>query len=61
MNNVVYVCSGNCQAVISKEQFNNGLTKCGTQSCDMYQKPFEKKEQCDICGKIFSENKIHTH
>ena len=30
-----YVCLGTCQAVITEEQYKNGLTKCGAKSCDL--------------------------
>lgn len=30
-----YVCLGTCQAVITEEQYKNGLTKCGAESCDL--------------------------
>jgi hypothetical protein len=46
-----YVCLGTCQAVITKEQYDNGLTKCGAESCDMYQKPFVKGQKSELTGK----------
>lgn len=41
-----YMCTGTCKAVITQEQYDNGLTKCGTKSCTMYGQPFvEMPEQ----------------
>ena len=34
-----YVCLGSCQAVVTEEQYKNGLTKCGTEECSMYGQP----------------------
>lgn len=39
---VAYVCEGTCRAQITKEQFDKGLTKCGTKSCTLYGKPFKR-------------------
>ena len=30
-----YVCLGTCQAVITEEQYKNGLTQCGTETCTL--------------------------
>lgn len=39
-----YMCTGTCKAVITKEQYDNGLTTCGTKECTMYGQPFVKVE-----------------
>lgn len=46
-----YVCMGACQAVISDEQYKNGLTACGAESCDMKGKPFVKGHKDQASGK----------
>ncbi len=35
-----YMCTGTCKAIITEEEYNNGLTKCGTKECTMYGQPF---------------------
>ena len=47
-----YVCLGTCQAVIDKDAFDKGLTKCGAESCDMYQKPFVKGHKDEATGSL---------
>ncbi|MBI2022846.1 hypothetical protein HYS97_03300 [Candidatus Daviesbacteria bacterium] len=42
MDKIHYRCSGSCKAIITKEQYDKGLRVCGTKSCNMYKKPFEK-------------------
>lgn len=37
-----YVCEGSCQARITQEQYDKGLTKCGEKNCNFYGKPFKK-------------------
>lgn len=44
-------CTGTCQAVISDEQYKNGLTKCGAESCDMKGQPFIKGHKSEVTGK----------
>lgn len=46
-----YVCLGTCQAVISEERYNAGLTKCGTESCTMYNKPFVEGKKSELTRK----------
>ena len=46
-----YVCLGSCQAVITAEQYKNGLTKCGAESCTMKGQPFVKGKKSDVTGK----------
>lgn len=38
-----YVCSGSCGAHITEEQYNGGLTVCGTEACTMKGQPFTEK------------------
>lgn len=46
-----YVCLGSCQAVITEEQYKNGLTKCGAKECTMYDKPFVEGKKSETTGK----------
>jgi hypothetical protein len=39
---VAYICEGTCKAQITQKQYDGGLTKCGTKSCNLYGKPFKK-------------------
>lgn len=56
-----YFCSGTCSAVITQEQYKNGLTKCGTNTCSYYSKPFEKGLYCSVCEKRIEEGEIANH
>jgi len=46
-----YVCLGTCQAVITEEQYANGLTQCGTKECTMFEKPFVHGHKSQETGK----------
>lgn len=46
-----YVCLGTCQAVITEEQYNNGLTKCGAEVCTMKGQPFVEGKRNEANGK----------
>jgi len=46
-----YVCLGTCQAVISEEKYKAGLTKCGTNECNMYDQPFVPGKKNEATGK----------
>ena len=61
MDEVVYICSGGCGAVISQEQYNQGLIVCGTEGCPHHGQPFEKRMKCSICGAIYKEGEPHSH
>lgn len=61
MSNQTYVCLGNCQAVISDQDYKNGLTACGNNVCENKGKPFSKGGKCTTCGKTFAENQKHQH
>lgn len=41
---IAYICEGTCQAQITRKQYDESLTKCGTKSCTLYGKPFKKAE-----------------
>ncbi len=61
MSQTVYVCPGNCQAEISEEQFKEGLTHCGAETCDKKGVPFEKRLKCEVCGAVYLPNQSHEH
>jgi len=61
MDKAVYVCIGSCKAEISEEEYNNGLSKCGTQGCSHFGHTFEKRKKCHICGAYYKEEESHTH
>lgn len=50
-NKKTYVCLGTCQAVVSEEQYNNGLTKCGAADCTMHGQPLVPGKKSDLTGK----------
>ena len=61
MDKTVYICTGGCGAVISQEQFDGGLTACGTEGCLHKGHTFEKRKQCAVCGAIYKEDEQHRH
>jgi hypothetical protein len=61
MSEVVYICTGGCGAVISKEQYDNGLTQCGADGCKNKGIEFEKRLKCSDCGFIYEETNTHNH
>ena len=50
-NDKTYVCLGTCQAVITQQEYNNGLTRCGADVCTMKNQPFVKGKKSQITGK----------
>lgn len=50
-----YVCLGACQAVITEEEYNAGLTACGNDTCDLKGQPFVKGHKSEETGKNVSE------
>ncbi len=46
-----HVCLGTCQAVISDEEYKNGLTKCGAEVCTMKGEPFVVGKKSEATGK----------
>ncbi|HWY79413.1 MAG TPA: hypothetical protein VNW29_03580 [Candidatus Sulfotelmatobacter sp.] len=46
-----YICLGTCQAVITEEQYKNGLTKCGAQGCSLEGHPFVPGKKNSETGK----------
>lgn len=52
-----YVCTGTCQAVVSEDEYNNGLTKCGAESCTMKGQPFVEGHKSEETGQNVAEEK----
>ncbi len=46
-----WVCTGTCKAVITDEQYKNGLTKCGAEVCTMKGQPFVKGQTAEVTQK----------
>ncbi len=44
-----YVCTGTCGAHITQDEFDGGLTACGTEGCTMKGQPFSE-ESADVHG-----------
>ena len=61
MSQTVYVCTGTCQAEISEEQFKEGLTHCGADTCDKKGVLFDKSQKCDTCGPVYPPAQPHEH
>lgn len=59
MDDTIYICTGGCGAVISEEQYEEGLTKCGADGCTHHGVPFEKRLKCDKCGELYKEDVDH--
>ena len=56
-----YFCTGTCGAVITKQQYDEGLKKCGAlQGCSMKGHPFVKCEHCPKCDQCVAKNTAHT-
>jgi hypothetical protein len=47
-NKKTYICHGTCAAHITEEEYNNGLTACGTEGCTMK-------------GQVFAEESTDEH
>ncbi len=61
MDEVIYICTGGCGAVISQEQHEGGLTACGAQGCQHHGIRFEKRMKCGECGELYKEGEAHEH
>lgn len=59
MSNQGYVCLGSCRALISEEQYKNGLTDCGSDSCKKKGQPFARGSKCKECGLTYAEGEVH--
>lgn len=57
----MYVCLGTDQAVITEEEYNNGLTVCGGENCTFKGHPFVEGGTCEVCGKNFAATDPHDH
>lgn len=57
----VYVCEGTCEAKITEEQYNSGLTKCGAEGCSLKGHDFTKMFECELCGAVVRDASTHKH
>lgn len=56
-----YFCTGTCEAVITKQQHDEGLQKCGApQGCSMKDHPFAKCAHCPKCDQHVRKSTAHT-
>lgn len=53
MSKTVYICEGTCKGVATDEQHKAGAKKCAAKDCDLFQKPLQKRAQCEKCGTAF--------
>jgi len=57
---VVYICTGACHGAVTEETYNSGKTTCGTDSCNKFDQPFEKRIQCESCeASAAKDGKVH--
>lgn len=61
MNKKTYVCLGICQAVISQDEYEKGLTACGNDQCQFKAHPFVEGAKCSYCGKNYALSAPHQH
>lgn len=50
-NKKTYVCTGSCQAVVTEEEYNKGLTNCGAEGCTMKGQPLVPGKKSEATGK----------
>lgn len=43
INKKTYLCNGSCGAHITQEQYDGGLTACGTEGCTMKDQAFTEE------------------
>lgn len=52
MKTPIYICKGTCQAEITQEQYDQGITQCGATECTLHGHPFTKMEKDTDSGDI---------
>lgn len=60
MDKKIYVCLGSDHAVITQEQYDNGLRVCGGKGCIMKGQPFIEGYKCKECGGTFAKGTSHS-
>lgn len=53
-----YVCLGSCQAVVSEEEHEKGLTNCGAKGCTLEGHPLVMGKKNEVTGKNESIKEI---
>lgn len=61
MDQTVHVCAGTCHAIVSQEDYEKGITRCGTEGCTCQGMEFEEAVKCGHCGKIYKKDEKHEH
>ncbi len=56
-----YFCTGTCGAIVTEEDYNNGLRGCGTESCNMHGAPFEEGLFCTACQERVYPGQEYQH
>ena len=56
----VYICEGECKGVASEEQHKAGAKNCAAKTCNLFNKPLQKRSQCEKCGTHFMPADKHT-
>ena len=56
-----YFCNGTDKAVVTEQEYEGGLTKCGNNTCTLYQHPFEKGLYCAVCQRRVTEAEEDKH
>ena len=56
-----YFCNGTDKAVVTEQEYKGGLTKCGNNTCTLYQHQFEKGLYCTTEGKRITEEERDQH
>lgn len=51
-----YVCLGTCNGIVTEEQFNAGLNKCGTKGCNLEGHPLVPGRKNSETGKTEATN-----
>ena len=59
MSTIRYICSGNCNQMVTVERFKQGHKKCVDKSCGNFDKVLDRGEYCSGCNTHFDEGEDH--
>jgi|GEM_PF-1973453 len=45
-----YVCLGSCQAVVTEDEYESGMTACNNESCSMKGEPLVRGKKSEVTG-----------
>ena len=54
-----HVCLGSCRALISEEEYANGLHVCGAEVCTQKGQSFVRGWKCGKCGLTYVDKQTH--